>query len=68
MTLKEWRITNGLSQAALVKLLNKQKGLKVTQQHVSKWESGTEPRTRYYLAINKVTGGKVRPESFLKSS
>lgn len=67
MTLKEWLTANRYTYPAFVGLLEKE-GVKVTPQAVQKWTLGHEPRRAARDAIRKITGGKVKPDSFVRQS
>ncbi len=69
MKLKEWRIANRYSQSGFGKLLKDILGKPVSQQAVAAWEDGrAAPTLAKAEAIKKVTGGKVKPESFVKQA
>jgi transcriptional regulator with XRE-family HTH domain len=67
--LEEWREAHCYSRPAFGRLLAKHLGKQVSRQAIAAWETGqAAPTLAKAEAIRKVTGGKVRPESFLKSS
>jgi transcriptional regulator with XRE-family HTH domain len=69
MKLKDWRTANRYSQSAFGKLLKDILGKAVSQQAVAAWEDGrAAPTLAKAEAIKKVTGGKVRPESFIEQA
>lgn len=66
ITLKEWRETNRYTQAAFARLLEEECGIEnIDRSNVWHWENGTKPRMSMRLCIEEVTGGKVKPASFL---
>lgn len=67
MTLKDWRLAKGLTQKMLAEKLNAISGQTVGQTHVSAYEHGVMPGWDVGEAIRKITGGKVKPESFVKA-
>lgn len=66
MTLAEWRKERGLSQRELAVRLSAALGRPVTQQSVCQWESSVVPGADVAEAIRKLTGGRVRGDSFGK--
>lgn len=67
MTLNEWRKANRYSLPAFADLLFKKAGRRITHQTLSNYERGrTVPDVETADAIRRITGGKVRPDSFLR--
>lgn len=67
-TLKEWRTANRYTRPAFLNLLGKE-GVKVSLRSLVYWEEKVfRPRDKHVVeAIRRVTGGEVKPESFLRS-
>lgn len=69
MNLKQWRESKGITQKGFAGQLSGWIGGKiVSQQAVNSWENGQCPTLAKAEAIRKVTGGKVKPESFIKAN
>jgi hypothetical protein len=67
MNLKDWRIANRSTKRAFVKLLAEKGQIKVTPRTIHNWETGfSMPSLAKAEAIRKVTGGKVKPETFMR--
>lgn len=66
ISLKQWREENCYSQSAFARLLKEKCGLDVDRTAVWYWENGTMPRKEALQAIRKITGGKVKPDSFVR--
>jgi transcriptional regulator with XRE-family HTH domain len=65
MKLKQWRTEKGYSQSKLAEMVSQEAGDHVAQSTLHSWENGRMPPTDKALAIQRITRGKVQPESFL---
>lgn len=59
MTLREWMITNNVSQRDMARRLN------TSQQNVLRWQREVTPSLEMIQLISKETGGQVNFEDFL---
>jgi transcriptional regulator with XRE-family HTH domain len=67
MTLKEWRKANRHSMASLAELYTEKTGRPISHQTINNYERGaTVPDVDLAEAIRKITGGKVKPDSFAR--
>jgi hypothetical protein len=67
--LTKWREDNCYSRPAFGRLLGQKfPGMEVTGEAVRAWETGrADPSLAKALAIEKLTDGAVKPESFLRT-
>jgi transcriptional regulator with XRE-family HTH domain len=69
MNLKQWRKANRYTLPAFQKLLFEIGNLEVTIRTLMNWEKGHSlPSLEKAEAVRKATGGKVRPESFVRTA
>jgi hypothetical protein len=66
MTLKQWLTANGLSDAAFAGILTDILKRDIKPQSVFQWKNGTMPRWDVGDAIQRLTGGRVKPDSFVR--
>jgi DNA-binding transcriptional regulator YiaG len=64
MTLKEWRKGVKMSRACIAEMISARIKRAVAASTVQGWENGSLPPADAYVAIQKITGGQVKVESF----
>jgi transcriptional regulator with XRE-family HTH domain len=67
MNLQQWRENAGLTRKQVADNLSKMLRRKITANHVGAWEKGSMPAWDSGEAISMLTGGKVKPDSFVKA-
>jgi transcriptional regulator with XRE-family HTH domain len=66
MKLKEWRENAGLTKKQLADTVGRMLGREITANHVAAWERDSMPGWDSGEAISTLTGGAVKPDSFVK--